>query len=1097
MARTQNVPVALDVTESHPPVALETLLAHRAWVRAVARALVADPNDADDVEQETWLAAIRRPPRHGGSVRGWLGAATRNVARRLGRDAACRAGHEASVGARGDEAPASDLVAEAELQQCIGKAVLELDEPFRSTVLLRYFDGLPPREIAVRQQVPVETVRSRLRRAHERLRARLDADGGGRRGAWAVAVLAWGPGPRSPGPVVPPMGIAASLGGALVNKLVAAAVVVVLATTAWLTLRVLPEPESAVSSGVARDAAAEARGGHSAEPRRASKPVSETDADVAEGDELPAPIDLDRADRDLDLHGTVTDMEGRGVAGARLATVSYPWRTAGVLNAWEYDREALGPATRSARDGTFSLRLARGRCVALRATAPGFATLELAHVLAGERVRVTLRPGVRLVVEMKDANGTPVADATLDVRSGEFNDALPSFRATGTTGPDGVGALEGLPSGARARLTATHAFKGTAYVWKIDLPTSGELRQEVRLRAARTLRGRVIDADSKTPIAGARVGIGWTLDSPVTTSSDGSYALPGWTGDGQTDVHVRAEGYATDGKIVEDAERVDFELPRGYAASGRVVGADHEPVGGALVSLIASSMDESRQQISHAYSRADGDGRFRVTGLRVGMRHVVVVLAPGHARLRRETPSGSPAQDAELGDLVLASPRRVEGVVVGSDGAPSQRQSVFLSGPLTRDQVGSFYGRAVTIATDDLGRFRFGDVEPGDYEVVVRPAGGQEIRTKVHVPPDQDVLDIQIVRAAVREVRIAVTDPEGKPLAGVFVGLTDSNNKSIQERTDVAGVARVIVPVGHAMTWSVYPPRDATREFLQPSWKPLPEDSDDVKAVLEEAGYVTGRVTDPDDAPVAGAWLRLVGVDGDTRWTEAGADGRFRARVRRVGRYEVVFDGAVNVQGSRKESGLAAQLAGVEPGADVALRCTRIALDRALVVVVVSPQGDPVPKASIGITGPNGPIGQGVWPRTDDAGQLRLAELPARSLQVHVSVDSAEYLGPASVTVVPDGQELRLVCRAASRITGCVVDKSGTALPWGSARAERGGEGVSWAQVDREGRFALLLPETDTLPVRVVIERTNDDTPEATQDGVAPGTQGLRLVVGK
>ena len=39
-------------------------------------------------------------------------------------------------------------------------------------------------------------------------------------------------------------------------------------------------------------------------------------------DDLPPPVDLDKADRDLDLFGRVQDEEGRPVAGARLATVS-------------------------------------------------------------------------------------------------------------------------------------------------------------------------------------------------------------------------------------------------------------------------------------------------------------------------------------------------------------------------------------------------------------------------------------------------------------------------------------------------------------------------------------------------------------------------------------------------------------------------------------------------------------------------------------------------------------------------------------------------------------------------------------------------------
>src|SRR5947207_11209285 len=82
------------------PVPVETLLAHRAWVQAVARAVVRDPNAADDVEQETWLAALRSPPRTASSPRGWLGAVVRSRARRIGRGDARREARENAASQR-------------------------------------------------------------------------------------------------------------------------------------------------------------------------------------------------------------------------------------------------------------------------------------------------------------------------------------------------------------------------------------------------------------------------------------------------------------------------------------------------------------------------------------------------------------------------------------------------------------------------------------------------------------------------------------------------------------------------------------------------------------------------------------------------------------------------------------------------------------------------------------------------------------------------------------------------------------------------------------------------------------------------------------
>jgi RNA polymerase sigma-70 factor (ECF subfamily) len=59
------------------------------------------------------------------------------------------------------------------VQRAVVDAVLALPEPCRVAVLLRFFDELPPREIAERVGAPVETVRTRIKRGIELLRTRL------------------------------------------------------------------------------------------------------------------------------------------------------------------------------------------------------------------------------------------------------------------------------------------------------------------------------------------------------------------------------------------------------------------------------------------------------------------------------------------------------------------------------------------------------------------------------------------------------------------------------------------------------------------------------------------------------------------------------------------------------------------------------------------------------------------------------------------------------------------------------------------------------------------------------------------------------------
>ena len=72
----------------------EALLEHAAWIRRLARALVADVHGANELEQETWLAALTHAPSAGlGWDRGWLARVAANLAHRSRRTRARHACH--------------------------------------------------------------------------------------------------------------------------------------------------------------------------------------------------------------------------------------------------------------------------------------------------------------------------------------------------------------------------------------------------------------------------------------------------------------------------------------------------------------------------------------------------------------------------------------------------------------------------------------------------------------------------------------------------------------------------------------------------------------------------------------------------------------------------------------------------------------------------------------------------------------------------------------------------------------------------------------------------------------------------------------------
>ena len=66
-----------------------------------------------------------------------------------------------------------EIVAREERRRAVVAAVLGLEEPYRSAVLLRFYEGLAPRELAKRLRLPIETVRTRLKRGVEQIRARI------------------------------------------------------------------------------------------------------------------------------------------------------------------------------------------------------------------------------------------------------------------------------------------------------------------------------------------------------------------------------------------------------------------------------------------------------------------------------------------------------------------------------------------------------------------------------------------------------------------------------------------------------------------------------------------------------------------------------------------------------------------------------------------------------------------------------------------------------------------------------------------------------------------------------------------------------------
>ncbi|HEX6883537.1 MAG TPA: sigma-70 family RNA polymerase sigma factor [Planctomycetota bacterium] len=164
----------------------DELLRHARWIRGLAGALLRDEAAAEGLAQETWVAALSHPP-SSARLRPWLREVARNFARRHHRGAARRGAREQAARPPAPLEAPDELAQRLEAEQRLSRELAALEEPFRTVLMLRFYEDLAPAEIAARLRLPGGTVRWRLMRALELLRERLDRAHGGDRRAWSLA----------------------------------------------------------------------------------------------------------------------------------------------------------------------------------------------------------------------------------------------------------------------------------------------------------------------------------------------------------------------------------------------------------------------------------------------------------------------------------------------------------------------------------------------------------------------------------------------------------------------------------------------------------------------------------------------------------------------------------------------------------------------------------------------------------------------------------------------------------------------------------------------------------------------------------------------
>lgn len=514
------------------------------------------------------------------------------------------------------------------------------------------------------------------------------------------------------------------------------------------------------------------------------------------------------------------DREARAVLGRPLEVAGRVLDRAGapVVGCAVEPRTPAGPAgraVRTAQDGTFRVRaratdrlalVARaddGRCVAVEppmpaATGPYAVAADLVLPAAAASVPVTLDRRALAADAVVRLSAEPSALAL--VREAFGDDALawtPAVEtaqaaalrlvAAGFDGPVRV-QVEGdvtpedhlVPAVTLGDRTVALVPRPAAAPAPAPAPAGSPTTVPPGPDRPATLHGFVRDA-AGAPLDGVTVAVGRRR---TVSDAQGRYALDGLAAGERVDVVFGwvdgARPSAADPRPfapwaisseVPGERPVGLVLPKAAGVRLRALrGLDGTPL-----SWVRAVVLDGAGSVRADEVLALDDGRGTLEGLVPGTPGTLTLLAPG---LRREVPLALRAgETVDAGDVSLVAGVRVEGTVVGPDGAPVAGATVALADDGRGDGGGRGLVRERDLAlrrttTDAAGAFVLEGLDPARPALLAACAPGLAPTMRRAEPGG--ATSLSLVRGA--SFRVRVEDPRGAAVVGAVVELRDARS---------------------------------------------------------------------------------------------------------------------------------------------------------------------------------------------------------------------------------------------------------------------------------------------------------------------------------
>jgi RNA polymerase sigma-70 factor (ECF subfamily) len=891
------------------PADIETLLAEAPWLARLARSLTSDAAEADDIVQETYAAALRSPPDIDRPVRPWLRRVAVNLARMRYRGRTRRAANESVIDAQTEPVPTPEqLLERAQLERRLAELVIELDEPFRTTVLLRYREGLTAEQIANQQGLPAGTVRGRLKTAVDRLRRELDEREHKRMRAM-FAPLAAGTA-RAPAPGL--------------WRLVMAKVTSKTVTIALLLLALLIGAVFVISRQSSRSrgdyATSSPSSAHPPPTTLVERPAMFAQPGIGRrhvrgrviSDGVPyhgAAVQLVHDQTEIVLTETKSGADGTFDLGEHAADVfvviaSAPDRAAlpvyvdlRTSKAPDVELRLVGcshvsgavvdgsgapigharirrngvpaPVVETDATGHYDLCTHYGSTT-LHYSASGYQSLLVTLDVAATTSRnVVLIPEATVAGKVVTADDSPVAGAWVVIdpsdHGNERNAPVTGFSAAdGTFRITGVSPGRNLVAGFAPGMRSTHKQEVVI--------GAGQVTENivVRLAPSATIRGVVVAGGAPVADAGVGIKIGNRDETGVlaVTQADGSFVIDR-APRGDVALYVANHNVLAPRSVhIDDRQNtVRIEVQRMGAVRGRVL-RQNAPVVNAQVNCLRSIVF------------TDAGGNYICDGVDDGPQLLSAYASPGE--WGRATVTVTRGETANL-DIPLTFSATICGHVVDERGAPVPGIEVRVAERTTNDD-----GKDTSAAD---GAFCARELTGGTYDVAAY-AGGRVLEPLTPLPAvtlgATEAKSITIAVAAPRlTISGSVSDPHGAPVVDSIVRIVtadklgtpdfDSRSPSSLALTDEAGHFAV-----SRLAAGEYTVIATARDGSSVTRSPVTAGARDVAITLASAGRIEGQLVGFSSAPTITALLMS-----DTRvLIDAEVDGgRFRMSGLSAGTY--------------------------------------------------------------------------------------------------------------------------------------------------------------------------------------------------------------------